>query len=409
MHFLSFLSLLASFVTSTLAAPAATLHTVEGFAGEKTGRFLVTLKPGVTRSSVLAQLGQSATVTHEWDLVNGFAGHLDDDALSSLRSNPDVANIAEDGIFWTQITQTNAPWGLSRLSAMTKLVNQDTSALTFNYDYNANPGAGVDIYIIDTGIYTQHSQFGGRASWGATFGTNFANADGNGHGTHCAGLAGGQQFGVAKSANLIAVKVLADNGGGAAADIVSGMNWVAQQFASTGRPAVASMSLSGLGSTTLDSGVAALTSAGVHVTVAAGNDGNDACGVSPARAPSAITVGAATILDSRSSWSNFGSCVDLFAPGSNIISSWIGNTTATNTISGTSMATPYVAGVIAYLIGENGNMSPAKMDTLLKSVSLQNILAGICEYLLLTFELGNTNALSYSDSGTVNILAHNGN
>ncbi|KAF5344821.1 hypothetical protein D9756_011091 [Leucocoprinus leucothites] len=389
MHLLFFSSVFAASIASVVAAPAA-IHAVETFAGEKTGRLLVTLKSGVSRSSVLRQLGQNVTVTHEWDLINGFAGHLDDETLMALRANPDVLTIAEDGMVYAQITQTNAPWGLSRLSAMSKLANQDTDALDFTYTYNTNPGAGVDIYILDTGIYTEHSEFGGRAKWGATYGTGFANADGYGHGTHCAGIAGGKQFGVAKSANLIAVKVLADNGGGAAADIVSGMNWVAQQFASTGRPAVASLSLSGKASTILDNGATALTNAGVHVTVAAGNDGNDACGVSPARAASVITVGAATILDSRSAWSNFGSCVDIFAPGSNIISSWIGSTTATYTISGTSMAAPYVAGIIAYLIGEYGNMSPADMDALLKSVSLRDILAGIY-------------------SGTVNILAHNGN
>lgn len=272
---------------------------------------------------------------------------------------------------------------------MNKLINQNTSLLNFTYTYDANPGAGADIYILDTGIYTQHSEFGGRAKWGATFG-GFADVDGNGHGTHCAGIAGGSQYGVAKTANLIAVKVLSDDGGGAAADIVSGMNWVAQQFAATGRPSIASLSLAGLPSTPLDDGVTALTEAGVHVTVAAGNNGNDACGMSPARSASAITVGAATILDSRSSWSNFGSCVDIFAPGSDIISSWIGSTTATNDISGTSMSTPYVAGIIAYLISSRGNMTPAAMATLLNSVSLQGILAGIY-------------------SGTVNVLAHNGN
>ncbi|KXN86847.1 hypothetical protein AN958_09583 [Leucoagaricus sp. SymC.cos] len=378
MYFPSFSSgILAVLIASTYAAPAA-IHTVETFAGEKTGRLLVTLKSGVTRSSFLNEFRENATITHEWDLINGFAAHLDGDTLNALRANPDVQSIAEDGIAYATVTQTNAPWGLSRLSSMSKIANQDYSALTNSYTYDASAGAGVDIYIIVTIRRT------------CTLGNYFWDADVNGHGTHCAGIAGGSQFGVAKAASLVAVRVLADNGGGAAADIVSGMDWVAQQFVSTGRPAVASLSLAGQASTTLDNAVAALASAGVHVVVAAGNEGYDACNDSPARTPSAITVGGSTILDSRAAWSNFGSCVDIFAPGSSVISAWIGSPNATESLTGTSMATPHVSGLIAYLIGLKGNMSPADMTNLLKSISLQDILAGIY-------------------TGTVNILAHNGN
>ncbi|KXN80636.1 Cuticle-degrading protease [Leucoagaricus sp. SymC.cos] len=241
--------------------------------------------------------------------------------------------------------------------------------------------------LVSTSTLLIPSQFGGRARWGETFGP-YADADGNGHGTHCSGTAAGSQFGVAKSANLIAVKVLSDAGSGAVSDIVSGLSFVQSSARSSGRPSVASMSLGGGASTALDSAVASLTGSGVHLSVAAGNDGADAGNTSPARAPSANTVGATTIADARASFSNFGSVVDVFAPGQNVISAWIGSTTATNNISGTSMATPHVAGLIAYLISVRGNMSPASMSTLLKSLSLKGVISGV-------------------PSGTLNDLVHN--
>ncbi|KAF9442747.1 serine protease [Macrolepiota fuliginosa MF-IS2] len=394
MRFLSFsIATFALFAASVFGAPAA-IHTIETFDGETTGRFLVTLKPGVSRASLIKQLKQNTTVTHEWDIINGFAGHLDDDTLNALRANPDVQSIAEDGVMHTMVTQTNAPWGLSRLSSMTSLSGQDDTALTFSYTYDASAGKGVDIYIVGECIYTAHSQFAGRARWGATFG-GYADADGYGHGTHCAGTAAGSQFGVAKAANLIAVKVLSDEGGTSFQYLtsvllsVSGLNWVAQQFASSGRPSIASLSFGGPASTVLDSAVTALVNAGVPVVVAAGNDGSDACYSSPGRAPAVITVGATSIFDGRSSWSNMGSCVDIFAPGSDITSAWIGSTTATNMISGTSMATPHVSGLMAYLVSMEGvTLSPSNVSDLLQTYALKNVLGGIL-------------------AGTPNILAHN--
>jgi cerevisin len=280
---------------------------------------------------------------------------------------------------------------------------------------------------LDTGIYTGHSQFGGRARWGATFG-GYANADGNGHGTHCAGTVGSSQYGVSKAVSLIAVKVLSDAGSGSTSDMyackltsismlrlidfqssfsVSGLNWVLTQARSSGRPSIVSMSLGGGAATALDNAVASLTSAGVHVAVAAGNSATDAGSTSPARAPSAVTVGATTISDTIASYSNYGSVVDIFAPGTGVTSTWIGSTTATNNISGTSMATPHVAGLIAYLISLNGNVSPATMSTNLKSLSTKNAISGIREphlaYLILQQEL-----MFYLASGTVNYLAFNG-
>ncbi|KAJ3525701.1 hypothetical protein NMY22_g10464 [Coprinellus aureogranulatus] len=247
-------------------------------------------------------------------------------------------------------------------------------------------GAGVDVYVVDTGILTTHKEFGGRARWGTSFvGTS---TDGNGHGTHCAGTIGSITYGVAKKVNLIAVQVLSAGGSGSTSGIISGLNWVASQAKASGRPSIVSMSLGGSASSSLDSAVASLTSAGIHVVVAAGNDGIDAQNTSPARAPSAITVGATQINDAKASYSNYGSIVDIFAPGTAIISTWIGSSnTATNSISGTSMATPHVAGVVAYLISKDGNASPAAIASKLQSLATKNALSGI-------------------PSGTVNYLLH---
>ncbi|KAJ3483606.1 hypothetical protein NLI96_g6203 [Meripilus lineatus] len=395
----------ALLATPILGSPTVPLVGIEKFSGKvKQGSYIVKLKSDVSKTAHLDWLSQhigTDSVTHtEWDsaVLNGFAGKFSSNTLNMLRSSPDVESIAEDGIMSIQTTQTNAPWGLARLSTNARLTNQNTGALTFTYNFGAAAGSGVDIYIVgqlsgpsseseailysqsvytDTGIFTGHSQFGGRARWGATFG-GYPDADGNGHGTHVSGTAAGSQFGVAKSANLIAVKVLDDSGSGFVSDIVSGLNFVLTSARSSGRPSIASMSLGGGASTSLDNAVATLTSAGIHVTVAAGNSNVDAANTSPARAPSAVTVGATTIADARASFSNFGAVVDIFAPGQNVISSWIGSTTAT----------PHVAGLIAYYISVNGNSSPAAMSTFLKSQSVKGALTGI-------------------PSGTINDLARN--
>jgi len=362
-----------------LAAPVfaspAPLHTVQKYAGQTTGRYIVKLKDGVSKANVFGQL-KNANITHDWQLIHGFAGELSTAALNTLRASPDVESISEDGIATIVNTQTDATWGLGRISQPATLTTQDASLLTYTYTYDASAGSGVDIYVIDTGIYTAHTQFGGRASWGATFG-GYANADGNGHGTHVSGTAAGSQFGVAKNANLIAVKVLSDSGSGAWADVISGLNWVASAVAASGRPSIATMSLGGGIQTSVDSATTALVNAGIHVTVAAGNSNTDAANTSPARAAGVICVGASDITDARAYFSNYGSIVKVFAPGLNVISSWIGSPTATNSISGTSMATPHVAGLVAYLVAKNGNNTPANLITLVQSLAVKGILTNI--------------------------------
>ncbi|KDR82015.1 hypothetical protein GALMADRAFT_152808 [Galerina marginata CBS 339.88] len=351
------------------------LREIEKTDGPTSGRLIVLLKEGASKDAILQHIPQEH-VTHNWGIINGFAGNFNNETLARLRASSDVISIAEDAMGYVATTQTNAPWGLARITSPKKLANQDVEALTFSYPYNSTAGAGVDIYVIDTGILTTHAQFNGRATWGATFGP-YGNADGNGHGTHCAGTVAGTQYGVAKLASLIAVKVISDAGGGFASDVISGVNYVAEAARTSGRPSVASISFGFPDTTSIDTAVAALVSSGVHAAVAAGNSNTDAGGLSPARVPGANTVGASTIADARADFSNFGADVDIFAPGEDIISAWIGSNTETVSLSGTSMAAPQVAGIIAYLIGDQGNISPAAMSSKLSTLSLKNVLSDI--------------------------------
>ena len=255
-------------------------------------------------------------------------------------------------------TETGAPWGLARISHRHRL-----SFSTFNkYMFSDYCGEGVDAYIIDTGINTDHVDFEGRASWGKTIPTDDEDVDGNGHGTHCAGTVAGKKYGVAKKANVHAVKVLGSSGSGTMSDVVKGVEWAALSHAKNVEDAqkgegkkgfkgsVANMSLGGGKSISLNRAVSAAIDMGLHFAVAAGNDNDDSCNYSPANTEKAITVGASTLSDSRAYFSNFGKCNDIFAPGLNIESTWTGSKYATNTISGTSMASPHIAGLMAYFL-----------------------------------------------------------
>ncbi|KAK0215376.1 serine protease [Armillaria fumosa] len=396
--FTTTLSLVAALAPAVLGAPNIALRDVETFAGKvKPKGYIVTLKEGASKDELLENLGSSVTAVFN-RTSNGFAGVLNDNDLNNIRADPDVESIAQDGmVSWHAFSSTfraNAPWGLARISQRAALGSSDTSALTYRYNYDPSGGAGVDVYVVDTGEY--HSTFGGRASWGATFG-GYANADGNGHGTHVVGTVGGTQYGVAKVWFLLASfsdlltihPILDDSGSGYISDILSGLEWVIDAVEASGKSSIVSLSLGGSASTTFDNGIIAVINAGIHVVVAAGNDNTNASGTSPARVAAAITVGASTIADARASFSNYGSVVDIFAPGQYITSSWIGGTTRTNNISGTSMATPHVSGLVAYLIGLNGNQSPAAISSLIKSLGVSGVLSSI-------------------PSGTVNLLANNG-
>ena len=273
--------------------------------------------------------------------------------------------------------QQDATWGLDRL-------DQAELPLDNSFEYPSQSGNGVKVFVIDTGVRCTHDEFSGRciSGWSAfnggacLQGSACAN-DGNGHGTHCAGTIAGSTYGVAKSATIVAVKVLSDSGSGSYAGVLGGMEWVlAQKVADTSAtPMVASMSLGGGFSQAINDAVMAMKNGGVAVAVAAGNDNADACGYSPARAPDAITVGSTTSSDARSSFSNFGSCVDIFAPGSAITSSWINSDSSTNTISGTSMACPHVAGVLAQILGSEPSLTPSQAEDLLKENALANVVS----------------------------------
>jgi subtilisin family serine protease len=238
---------------------------------------------------------------------------------------------------------------------------------TYNYNWT---GSGVRVYIIDTGIRTSHTQFGGRASdVFDAFGGN--GQDCNGHGTHVAGTVGGSTYGVAKSSLPRGVRVLDCNGSGSTSGVIAGVDWVRQNFIA---PAVANMSLGGGASTALDNAVNALSNAGVAIAVAAGNSNANACNSSPARAANAITTGSTTTTDARSSFSNFGTCVDLFAPGSGILSAWFTSNTATATLSGTSMASPHVAGVAALYKQANPSASATTVRNAIVNNATTNVI-----------------------------------
>lgn len=262
--------------------------------------------------------------------------------------------------------EKNAPWGLARISHRGGL-----SFGNFNrYLYAEDGGEGVDVYIIDTGTNVDHVDFEGRASWGSTIPTGDEDADGNGHGTHCSGTVAGKKYGVAKKANVKAVKVLRSNGSGTMSDVVKGVEYAAEAHLKAVKDAkdgkkkgfkgsAANMSLGGGKSPALDKAVNAAVAVGIHFAVAAGNDNADSCNYSPAAAENAVTVGASTLGDDRAYFSNYGKCNDIFAPGLNILSTWIGSKYAVNTISGTSMASPHIAGLLAYLL----SLQPAKDST----------------------------------------------
>jgi len=347
------------------------------------GEYIVVLKEDVarlateSRSSAPEIRAVAEAITSQYrvklqqsysHVLRGFVIEADKRTLSSLLLDDRIAFIEENGVVTvSQTTQNNATWGLDR-------ADQRDLPLNGSYIYD-NSGSGVRAYIIDTGIRASHTNFGGRVQSGfSAINDGNGSNDCNGHGTHVAGTVGSATYGVAKSVLLVPVRVLGCDGSGSNAGVINGMDWVA---ANRVLPAVANMSLGGGASTATDNAVANMRNAGVTVVVAAGNENQNACNVSPARAAAAYAVGSTTNTDVRSSFSNFGTCVDIFAPGSSITSTWHTSNTATNTISGTSMASPHVAGAAALYLSANSGATPAAVEGWLTNNASTGKLTGI--------------------------------
>jgi subtilisin family serine protease len=325
-----------------------------------------------------------AKILHSYNhALDGFSARLSQGAVESLRSNPHVAFIEADSRVHASDTQSPATWGLDR-------IDQRNRPLSNSYTYNAT-GAGVNAYIIDTGIRFSHTQFGGRAVSGFDAVDGGSADDCNGHGTHVSGTVGGSTHGVAKGVRLIGVRVLNCQGSGSNSGVIAGVDWVTGNH-SAGQPAIANMSLGGGANSALDTAVNNSINDGVSYAVAAGNSSTNACNSSPSRVGAAMTVGSSTSSDARSSFSNFGTCLDLFAPGSSITSTWHTSNTATNTISGTSMASPHVAGVAALYLQGSPSASPATVRNAIVNSATPGVLSGV--------GTGSPNLLLYSLFGS---------
>lgn len=346
-------------------------------------------------------------IDHTFDIngvLMGYSGYFPKKVLDIIRMSPLVEMVEQDSYVFTAKadTENGAPWGLARISHRERL-----NLGSYNkYLYDEQGGSGVTSYVIDTGVNVHHNQFGGRAKWGKTIPVGDQDEDGNGHGTHVAGTIGSSSYGVAKDADIVAVKVLRSNGSGSMSDVLKGVEWATQDHLNAVKQkkpgfkgSTANMSLGGGKSPSLDQAVNAAVNAGLNFAVAAGNEDQDACNTSPASADGPITVGASTLSDDRAYFSNWGKCVDVFAPGLNIFSTYIGSDSATATLSGTSMASPHVAGLLAYFLSlqpgsdsefdAGSSISPDQLKKKLLAFSTKNVLSDI-------------------PSGTPNLLVYNG-
>ncbi|MBN0045234.1 S8 family peptidase [Streptomyces actuosus] len=369
-------ALLAAGLASALpvaAAPAAPEGRIqyEGAANAVADSYIVTLRSTRAGSaagrSLATKYGAAIERTYATAL-NGYAVSASPTEAKRLAADPAVASVVQNRTFHIDATQPSPPsWGLDR-------IDQANRPLDGSYTYPDSAGQGVTAYIIDTGVRITHSDFGGRASYGydAVDDDNTAQ-DGHGHGTHVAGTVAGSSYGVAKKAKIVAVRVLNNSGSGTTDQVVAGIDWVAQHHSG---PSVANMSLGGGADSVLDTAVRNAIASGVTFAVAAGNDGSNASNYSPARVSEAITVGATTSSDSRASYSNYGSILDLFAPGSSITSAWNSSDTATNTISGTSMATPHVTGAAALYLADHPTATPSQVGSALADAATGGVVSG---------------------------------
>lgn len=355
------------------------------------GSYIVIFKDDVEPHVAERQLLKASTmspVRHTFrHATKGFAAKLSQESLLSWRQNPFVEYVEQDRVVravsnnkseTTCTEQASNCWGQTRVAQVA--LNLDGS-----YAASAKAGAGVTAYIVDTGIYLAHSEFEGRATFGFKAESDWSDTDANGHGTHVASTVGGKTYGIAKAVDLVAVKVLGDDGSGSTAGVIAGIDYVAQQHQARGKPSTANLSLGGGFSSALNRAVQNAVNAGVVFVVAAGNEDDDACDYSPASSSAAITVGATDIgdlngveLDVRSVFSNYGECVDIFAPGSLITAAWIGGPTKLATISGTSMACPHVCGLASLFLADAPASSPADIRHQLLQLSTKDVIRMEC-------------------------------
>jgi serine protease len=363
--------------TAVLAAGVlSALGIAPGFAAELRtsdhpieGRYIVVLKENVARLSSersssprVADVAREVVGAHRARLLRsydralrGFVVEANDDTLAKLLADPRVAYVEEDGMAFPNPTQSGATWGIDR-------VDQPNLPLSGTYTYDTT-ASNVHAYVIDSGVLGTHTEFSGRMGNGYTaIFDGQGTSDCNGHGTHVAGTLGGTTWGIAKGVTIHPVRVFGCSGGSPWSTIIAGIDWVAANHV---KPAVANMSLGGGGNTSVDAATNNLINAGVTVVVAAGNNSGNACSYSPARVPNAITVGSTQSNDARSSFSNFGTCLDMFAPGSSITSAWWTSTTASAVLNGTSMASPHVAGAAALHLANDPNATPSQVTAAL--------------------------------------------
>ncbi|GGX37020.1 S8 family peptidase [Streptomyces chartreusis] len=353
------------------AAPAEGKVLAAGSPTAVKDSYIVTLKRSAglkaasgAGKSLVKEYGGSVDKTFGTAL-NGYSATLSATEARRLAADPAVASVEQNQrVRLADTTQTSAPWGLDR-------IDQAALPLSGTYTYPDSAGSGVTAYVIDTGVRITHQQISGRAAYGydAVDGDTTA-SDGNGHGTHVATTIAGSTYGVAKKANIVAVRVLDNSGSGTTAGVIAGIDWVTANHSG---PSVANMSLGGSASTSLDTAVANSIASGVTYAVAAGNSSANASSYSPARVATAITVGATTSSDARASYSNYGSVLDIFAPGSSIIAGYNTSDTATATLSGTSMATPHVAGAAAVYLASHTSATPAAVASALTGGATANV------------------------------------